>query len=116
ARTGILPTHMRSHKTMIDGRGVMRWLAAAGSVSLPGLFIRDPTPGTAPTPFHPTAPPPPAPLRAAPAPQSESADGLGHVALLMPISGKLSSAGISLREGFMTAYFQAPAAQRLHIR
>jgi len=45
-----------------------------------------------------------------------AADGLGHVALLMPISGKLSSAGFSLREGFMTAYFQAPAAQRLHIR
>jgi outer membrane PBP1 activator LpoA protein len=38
------------------------------------------------------------------------------VALLMPISGKLSSAGISLREGFMTAYYQTPPAQRLHIR
>ncbi|HEY4873787.1 MAG TPA: penicillin-binding protein activator [Steroidobacteraceae bacterium] len=112
---------MRSHKTMIDGRGVMRWLAAAALVALAGCSIVNPTPeappaAPAPTPVQPTAPPPPAPLRAAPAPQSEAADGLGHVALLMPISGKLSSAGISLREGFMTAYFQAPAAQRLHIR
>jgi uncharacterized protein len=38
------------------------------------------------------------------------------VALIMPISGKLSSAGISLREGFMTAYYQTPAPQRLHVR
>ena len=34
----------------------------------------------------------------------------------MPVSGKLSSAGISLREGFMSAYFQSPPAQRLHVR
>jgi uncharacterized protein len=34
----------------------------------------------------------------------------------MPISGKLSNAGISVREGFMTAYYHTPAAQRLHIR
>ena len=106
---------------MFGARRVMRSIAAAALVALAGCSIVNPTPeappvAPAPTPVQPTAPPPPAPLRATPAPQSVAADGLGHVALLMPISGKLSSAGFSLREGFMTAYFQAPAAQRLHIR
>jgi hypothetical protein len=51
-----------------------------------------------------------------PPPEPTLATGPGNVALIMPISGKLSSAGISLREGFMTAYYQTPAAQRLHVR
>src|SRR5580700_6287317 len=107
---------------MIDARRMMRWIAAAALLALAGCSIVSTTPeapaaAPVPAPAQPTAPaPPPAPLRAAPPPQSVAADGLGHVALLMPISGKLSSAGLSLREGFMTAYFQAPAAQRLHIR
>lgn len=109
---------------MFDASGVMRGLAAAALLALAGCSLVNPTaqapPATAaPTTVQPPAtppPPPPAPLRAAPAPAAAAADGLGHVALLMPISGKLSSAGISLREGFMTAYYQTPPAQRLHIR
>ena len=62
-------------------------------------------------------PAPPARTVAALLPSQPSpASGPGHVALIMPISGKLSSAGISLREGFMTAYYQTPAPQRLHVR
>jgi uncharacterized protein len=106
---------------MFAGKGVMRCIAAAALVALAGCSLTSPAPeapAAAPVPAQPAAPPPPppAPLRAAPPPEALAADGLGHVALLMPISGKLSSAGISLREGFMTAYYQTPAAQRLHIR
>jgi len=109
---------------MFDASGVMRGIAAAALLALAGCSLVNPTaeapPATAaPTTAQPPAtppPPPPAPLRETPAPAAVAADGLGHVALLMPISGKLSSAGISLREGFMTAYYQTPPAQRLHIR
>ena len=109
---------------MFDASGVMRGIAAAALLALAGCSLVNPhaeaPPATAaPAAAQPPAtppPPPPAPLRAAPAPAAVAADGLGHVALLMPISGKLSSAGISLREGFMTAYYQTPPAQRLHIR
>jgi len=109
---------------MFDGSGVMRGIAAAALLALVGCSLVNPNPEAPPStpvpaPATPPAPPPaapPAPLRATPALETPAADGLGHVALLMPISGKLSSAGISLREGFMTAYYQTPIAQRLHIR
>jgi outer membrane PBP1 activator LpoA protein len=100
----------------------MRWFAAAALIAVAGCSLTNPNPEAPATepvsaaqPAPPAAPPP-APLRATPPAQAVAADGLGHVALLMPISGKLSSAGISLREGFMTAYYQTPVAQRLHIR
>jgi len=109
---------------MIYAGRVMRWITAAALVAVAGCSLVNTTaeapPATpVPTSVQPPAappPPPPAPLRAGPAPEAVAADGPGHVALLMPISGKLSSAGISLREGFMTAYYQTPTAQRLHIR
>jgi outer membrane PBP1 activator LpoA protein len=41
---------------------------------------------------------------------------VAHVALLLPLSGRTASAAISVREGFMTAYFQAPASQRPRVR
>jgi len=42
--------------------------------------------------------------------------GAGEVALLMPTSGRLASAGNSVLDGFITAYYQTPAAARLQIR
>ena len=108
---------------MFDASCVLRWIAAAPLFVLAGCSLANPTaeaPPSAPVPtsIQPAAPPPgPPALQALPAPAATvAAEGLGHVALLMPISGKLSGAGISLREGFMTAYYQTPAAQRLHVR
>jgi outer membrane PBP1 activator LpoA protein len=104
---------------MFDVRCVLRWHAGAVLLVLAGCSLVNPTPeappaARVPAPTQqPAPPPPPAPPIATPA---VAAGGPGQVALLMPISGKLSSAGISLREGFMTAYYQSPAAQRLHIR
>jgi outer membrane PBP1 activator LpoA protein len=108
---------------MFDARCVLRWMAAAAAMAaLTACSVlgtpaeepaRAPVPTSAPAPAAPAAVP--APLTAAP-PPPEVASGPGNVALIMPTSGKLSSAGISLREGFMTAYYQTPAAQRLHVR
>ncbi len=39
-----------------------------------------------------------------------------HVALLLPITGRTAAAALSVREGFMTAFYQAPVAQRPQIR
>ena len=39
-----------------------------------------------------------------------------QVALLLPLSGRLSDAGESLRDGFMTAYYQQDAASRPVVR
>ncbi|TLY63853.1 MAG: penicillin-binding protein activator [Gammaproteobacteria bacterium] len=39
-----------------------------------------------------------------------------HVALLLPITGRQAAAAISVRDGFMTAYYQTPAAQRPRVR
>lgn len=44
----------------------------------------------------------------------ESAEA--HIALLLPISGRAGSAAAQVRDGFMTAYFQANPAQRPHVR
>jgi uncharacterized protein len=43
--------------------------------------------------------------------------GLQHVALLLPVSGRLASAGATVRDGFMTAWFAAPliARPRIHL-
>jgi uncharacterized protein len=41
---------------------------------------------------------------------------VAHVALLLPLSGRTSSAAGSVREGFMTAYYQTPASQRPRVR
>jgi uncharacterized protein len=109
---------------MFDARGFLRWMAAAAPLVVvtacsvlgtpPEEPARTSVPPTAPAPQPP--PQAPAPLRATPPPEVAPASGPGNVALIMPISGKLSSAGITLREGFMTAFYQTPAAQRLHVR
>jgi len=41
---------------------------------------------------------------------------VSHVALLLPLSGRASGAAGSVREGFMTAYYQTPASQRPRVR
>jgi outer membrane PBP1 activator LpoA protein len=35
-----------------------------------------------------------------------------HIALLLPVTGRAASAALSVRDGFLTAYYQAPAAER----
>jgi outer membrane PBP1 activator LpoA protein len=39
-----------------------------------------------------------------------------HVALLLPLSGRAASAGQTVRDGFMTAYYQVPTSQRPRLR
>jgi outer membrane PBP1 activator LpoA protein len=39
-----------------------------------------------------------------------------HIALLLPIAGRTASAAISVRDGFMTAYYQLPANARPRVR
>jgi len=39
-----------------------------------------------------------------------------HIALLLPIAGRAASAAISVRDGFMTAYYQLPANARPRVR
>ena len=96
---------------MFNARCVLRWSAAAAPLcvlagcSLVSTNAEESAPAAAPQTIQERAPPP-----------APATTALGEVALLMPISGKLSSAGLSLREGFMTAFYQTPAAQRLHIR
>jgi outer membrane PBP1 activator LpoA protein len=39
-----------------------------------------------------------------------------HVALMLPLSGRTSAASAQIRDGFMTAYYQLPAATRPRLR
>jgi outer membrane PBP1 activator LpoA protein len=39
-----------------------------------------------------------------------------HIALLLPVTGRAAGAAISVRDGFMTAYYQAPAGERPSVR
>jgi outer membrane PBP1 activator LpoA protein len=39
-----------------------------------------------------------------------------HIALLLPITGRASAAAISVRDGFMTAYYQVPPAERPRVQ
>lgn len=39
-----------------------------------------------------------------------------HIALLLPVTGRASAAAISVRDGFMTAYFQTPVNERPRVR
>jgi outer membrane PBP1 activator LpoA protein len=39
-----------------------------------------------------------------------------HIALLLPITGRAAAAATSVRDGFMAAYYQSPAAQRPRVR
>jgi hypothetical protein len=48
--------------------------------------------------------------------RQETRDAIPHVALLLPLSGRVAASGISIRDGFMTALYQVPVAQRPRIR
>jgi outer membrane PBP1 activator LpoA protein len=39
-----------------------------------------------------------------------------HIALLLPVTGRAAAAAISVRDGFLTAYYQAPPAERPRVR
>jgi len=39
-----------------------------------------------------------------------------HVALLLPVTGRAAGPAVSVRDGFMTAYYQAPSAERPRVR
>jgi outer membrane PBP1 activator LpoA protein len=41
---------------------------------------------------------------------------VAHIALLLPVTGRASAAAISVRDGFMTAYYQTPAHERPRVR
>jgi outer membrane PBP1 activator LpoA protein len=62
-------------------------------------------------PAHPGAAVSPAGRAAATAPDREP-----HIALLLPITGRAAGAAIAVREGFMTAFYQSPPAQRVAVR
>lgn len=46
----------------------------------------------------------------------EQRQAIPHVALLLPLSGRTGAAGLTVRDGFMTAYYQMPASQRPRLR
>jgi len=48
--------------------------------------------------------------------KQEQRQSISHVALLLPLSGRQAAAGVSVRDGFMTAYFQTPLSQRPRLR
>jgi uncharacterized protein len=47
---------------------------------------------------------------------SEQAQVVPHLALLLPVTGGTTAAAVSVRAGFLAAYYQAPAAERLRVR
>jgi len=53
--------------------------------------------------------------RAPPPPGPEGESG-PHIALLLPVTGRAATSAISVRDGFMTAYYQSPAADRPRVR
>ena len=46
----------------------------------------------------------------------EQVPALPHIALLLPVTGRNAAAAVSVRDGFLCAYYQAPAAARLRVR
>jgi outer membrane PBP1 activator LpoA protein len=46
----------------------------------------------------------------------EQAQVLPHIALLLPVTGRTTAAAVSVRDGFLAAYYQAAAAERLRVR
>jgi len=49
-------------------------------------------------------------------PQQLLPEATPHIALLLPITGRNAAAGSTIRDGFMTAFYQAPVSQRPQIR
>jgi outer membrane PBP1 activator LpoA protein len=50
------------------------------------------------------------------APAAASGEAGPHIALLLPLTGRANGAAVSVRDGFLTAYFQAPARERPRVR
>ena len=48
--------------------------------------------------------------------KEQARESIPHVALLLPLSGRMAVSGISVRDGFMTALYQVPVGQRPRIR
>jgi hypothetical protein len=46
----------------------------------------------------------------------EQAEIAPHIALLLPVTGRTNAAAVSVRDGFLAAYYQAPLAERLRVR
>lgn len=46
----------------------------------------------------------------------EQVPNLPHIALLLPLTGRNATAAVSVRDGFLAAYYQSPAAERLRVR
>jgi len=44
------------------------------------------------------------------------AEAGAHLALLLPVTGRAAGAAVSVRDGFMSAYYQVPAAERPRVR
>jgi outer membrane PBP1 activator LpoA protein len=54
--------------------------------------------------------------RPAPAPRPGSSARSGDIALLLPVTGRATAAATSVRDGFMTALYQIPVAERPEVR
>jgi outer membrane PBP1 activator LpoA protein len=50
------------------------------------------------------------------APHAAPAGRAGNIALLLPVTGRATAAASSVRDGFMTALYQLPAAERPEVR
>ncbi|MEJ1960387.1 MAG: penicillin-binding protein activator [Gammaproteobacteria bacterium] len=48
--------------------------------------------------------------------KTETHESIPHVALLLPLSGRAAASGIAVRDGFMTALYQVPVAERPRVR
>ena len=55
-------------------------------------------------------------LAAAQSPPPAAASGASPIALLLPLSGRQGAAGATVRDGFLTAWYSAPAADRPPVR
>jgi outer membrane PBP1 activator LpoA protein len=67
---------------------------------------------TVPRQSAPTAPPVVQPRVS----QAPALTGGGQIALLLPLTGRQSAAALAVRDGFLTAYFSLPAANRPAVR
>lgn len=47
---------------------------------------------------------------------ANAGEGVPHIALLLPVTGRAAAPALSVREGFMTAFYQGPAAQRIPVQ
>lgn len=87
-------------------------LALAACTSLTGPPISPSPTERAP----PSARPQPAPTQPIRQPAVVYPSHGAQIALLLPLSGRQAGAAISVREGFMTAWYQAPTTERPRVR